>query len=133
MRVAVAVIFDENGRILLTQRPSHAEHGGQWEFPGGKLEAGEHPETALKREVMEEVGLNVLDMTFLTDVEHSYASKNVLLHVWCVNRFQGTASCRETQTSLCWVTLDELDQYDFPAANQKIIPLLKDSIQETVK
>jgi len=124
VRVAVAVIFDAEGRILLTQRAAHIDHGGRWEFPGGKLEAGEQPSAALKREVLEEVGLKVLDMAFLTDVVHDYATKNVTLHVWCVTRFEGTATCRESQSNLRWVRVDDLNQYDFPEANQKIIPLL---------
>ncbi|MGQ3890993.1 8-oxo-dGTP diphosphatase MutT [Legionella sp. CNM-4043-24] len=124
MRVAVAVIYDAEGRVLLTQRPAHADHGGKWEFPGGKLETGELPADALKREIMEEVGLDVQDMRFLTDIEHVYPTRQVTLHVWQVTGFTGSPVCREAQTSLRWVTLDELERYDFPEANQKIIPLL---------
>jgi 8-oxo-dGTP diphosphatase len=121
MRVAVAVIYDALGRILLTQRPDHADHGGQWEFPGGKLQTGEHPVEALKREVKEEVGLDVLDMEFITDIEHSYTSKQVVLHVYRVTGFQGTARCLESQIDLRWVSPEKLTQFDFPEANHKII------------
>lgn len=120
MRVAVAVIFDETGRVLLTQRPQHADHGGQWEFPGGKLEPGEEAVDALIREVREEVGLEVLNAEFLTDVVHSYGPKQVLLHVYYVNRFKGLPRKLESQIDLCWANLNELDSFDFPAANQKI-------------
>lgn len=124
MRVAVAVIYNREGRILLTQRAPDADHGGQWEFPGGKLEAGESADDALVREVKEEVGLDVLEMSFLTDITFAYATKTVCLHFYRVTSFSGQASCRETQSNLRWVKPDELNQYDFPEANRSVLALL---------
>jgi 8-oxo-dGTP diphosphatase len=124
MKVAVAVITDSHGRILLTQRPLHAAHGGQWEFPGGKLEEGETAITALQREVKEEVGLQVLNADFLTTIEHTYGFKKVILLVYCVDKFSGTPRCLESQTDLRWVDRDALSDYDFPAANEQIIQLI---------
>ncbi|MDP1601671.1 MAG: 8-oxo-dGTP diphosphatase MutT [Legionella sp.] len=125
MKVAVAIITDAHGRILLTQRPLHAAHGGQWEFPGGKLEDEEEALAALKREVKEEVGLQVLDAEFLATIEHTYGIKKVTLLVYCVDKFQGTPLCLESQIDLRWVDLEELSDYEFPEANEKIIQLLK--------
>lgn len=123
--VAVAVIFDSDGRILITQRPSHASHGGLWEFPGGKLEKGETALTALKREIKEEVGLDIFEAEPLTEIEHSYGDKDVLLLVYCIYKFVGIASCCESQIDFRWVEPARLNDFSFPQANEKIIELLK--------
>lgn len=124
IKVAVAVIFDAQQRVLIAKRPSHAAHGGQWEFPGGKLEEHESPLAALIREIKEEVGLSIISADFLCEIHHSYGQKEVTLLVYCVTQFQGTAMCCEAQTDLQWVALIELKNYDFPAANVDIIKRL---------
>lgn len=129
MKVAIAVIIDGSGRILITRRPLHTSHGGQWEFPGGKLEDDETPPEALKREVMEEVGLEVVEADFLTIIEHSYGLKYVELFVYCVTEFHGTPSCCESQIDLRWIELSATHQFEFPEANKIIIDLLKRSRQ----
>jgi 8-oxo-dGTP diphosphatase len=121
MKVAVALIFDAKQRVLITLRPSHASHGGLWEFPGGKVEAGEKATEALVREIREEVGLEILDYQFLTDLVHDYGSKTVQLFFYQVNVFRGEAQCCESQADLRWVPLNELEQYSFPEANLQII------------
>ena len=123
VRVAVALITDEHQRILITQRAAHSSHGGFWEFPGGKLELNESPEYALFREVFEEVGLDVLVYCYLGKVHHQYDSRQVTLYGYHVRQHRGFATCRESQTGLRWVKIEELVNYDFPAANQQLIDL----------
>ena len=127
MKVAVAVIIDNNQRILITKRSSHASHGGMWEFPGGKLEGDETPLAALIREVREEVGLEVLQGDFLGEVHHAYPKHSVALFVYCVKLFQGKAVAREMQMDLRWVALASLKDLEFPAANEHIIELIERS------
>ncbi|CDZ79224.1 8-oxo-dGTP diphosphatase [Legionella massiliensis] len=128
MKVAVAVIFDDSQRVLITRRPEHASHGGMWEFPGGKLEEGELPAAALIREIKEEVGLDILDYCFLTTIFHDYVTKTVDLLIFRVDRFQGEAYCRESQSDLRWIPVDELNSYEFPEANKQVIALIQKQI-----
>lgn len=125
MKVAVAIISDEQQRILITQRPLHVPHGGFWEFPGGKLEAQELPEHALVREVREEVGLELVRYDFLGQINHQYTDREVELFVFHVTQFYGNASCLEGQLNMNWVHLSDLNPQDFPEANHAIIKLLE--------
>ncbi len=125
MKVAVAVIYDEQQRVLITKRPEHVAHGGMWEFPGGKLEKDELPFAALIRELKEEVDIDILEYSFLDSVLHHYEERTVDLLVFLVKKYHGKAACKEAQSDLRWVNLSELDLYNFPAANKKIIKLLK--------
>lgn len=120
LHVAVGVVRDGDGRILLTQRAKHVHQGGLWEFPGGKLEAGESVLQALQRELLEEVGINVLDAQPLIKINHRYPDLSVLLDVWQINRFSGLASALEGQ-AMQWVSPQQLSEFDFPAANLPII------------
>ncbi|KTD17236.1 8-oxo-dGTP diphosphatase MutT [Legionella jordanis] len=124
MKVAVAVIFNEEGKVLITRRPLQTAHGGFWEFPGGKLELNEEPAMALQREVEEEVGLEITSSSFLTEITHQYGAKTVHLLVFTIDGFNGEAECRESQLDLRWVAVSELINYQFPEANHKIINLL---------
>ena len=125
MKVAVAVITDANQRILITRRSQHAPHGAMlWEFPGGKLNSGETPESALIREVKEEIGLDVIQYKFLGEVSHTYSQHSVSLLVYHVSDFCGEAHCCEAQMDLRWVAFDSLQDFEFPEANSQIIELL---------
>lgn len=125
MRVAVAIIVDEQQRILITQRPLHAPYGGgMWEFPGGKLEADETPEAALIREIKEEVDLDVCECDFLGEIYYAYPHHTVTLLIYYVTHFQGEAVAREMQLGLRWVALDGLKDFQFPEANQSIIEMI---------
>ncbi len=124
MKVAVAVIFDEQQRVLITKRPEQAAHGGLWEFPGGKLEKEETAEAALIREIKEEVDLDILDYTFLGAIYHTYGINHVELLVFSSHQFKGEAHCREGQSDLRWVHRQELDNYDFPEANEEVKKLI---------
>ncbi|MFA5960270.1 MAG: 8-oxo-dGTP diphosphatase MutT [Tatlockia sp.] len=125
INVAVAVLFNKSQQVLITKRPLHAPHGGFWEFPGGKIETGEAPAKALVREIREEVGVEVLNQTFLGEIRHQYGAKAVALFVFAVNHYAGEARCCEAQLDLRWVSVSELNQYEFPEANQHIIALIK--------
>jgi 8-oxo-dGTP diphosphatase len=124
VHVAVAVIYDSHRNILITKRPAAAHQGGLWEFPGGKIEPGEDIETALKREILEELGIQVLDSRPLISIPFDYGDKLVHLHVRQVNAFNGEAHGREGQ-AMQWMALRQSHQYKFPAANHAILCALQ--------
>lgn len=125
VKVAVALIKDEQNRFLVTQRPHHASHGGYWEFPGGKLELDELAETALIREIREEVGLEILQCQFLGEITHQYATHNVQLHIFLVTQFSGTPFCKEGQLDMQWIAKQEINHDLFPEANRGILDLIQ--------
>ena len=120
IHVAVAVIEDEAGRILLSRRPEHVHQGGLWEFPGGKLELGESLTTALVRELEEELGITVNSHRPLIVINHDYGDKHVSLDVHRVTDWQGVPEGREGQP-LEWVDKYRLNDYPMPAADKPII------------
>ena len=121
--VAAAVVDDGQGRILISQRPGHVHQGSLWEFPGGKLEAGETAETGLKRELHEELGITVQAARPLIRVYHAYPDKQVLLDVWRVTSYSGEPAGLEGQP-IDWVAVDELGDRAFPAADAAILKAL---------
>ena len=125
LHVAVGVIFDEAGQILITRRAPASHQGGLWEFPGGKVESGESLEQALSRELKEELGIVVGATSPLLQVEHDYGDKAVLLDVCVVWDFSGRARGEEGQ-AMAWVVLADLANYEFPAANKPIITAIRD-------
>lgn len=122
--VAIGLIRDSEARLLITKRGKTSSHPGIWEFPGGKLEPNESALDALKREIMEEVGLQVIEAKWLTQFSHDYDQKKIMLTVYLISKFLGTASCCESQTEMQWVRISELANYEFPEANQYILPTL---------
>lgn len=123
VHVAVGVVWDDRGRVLVSKRHADSHQGGLWEFPGGKLEAGEDVSAALRRELQEELGICIGDARPLLEIRHDYADKQVLLDVWQVLDFTGVAEGREGQP-LRWVPIAELADYEFPAANGPIVAAL---------
>lgn len=125
--VAAIIHHPDRERILLARRPDHLHQGGLWEFPGGKVEAGEPPHLALQRELAEELAIQVLRAEPFLAVRHQYPDKSVLLDIWQVREFAGTPVGNEGQAIL-WARRAELPGYRFPAANQPIVEaLLRDS------
>ena len=124
VHVAVGVIRSRDGRVLVARRSANQHLGGLWEFPGGKVEAGETVNQALARELHEELGIDVLAQSALCCIQHDYSDKTVLLDVWIVNAFSGTAHGKEGQP-LRWLFPHELKHADFPQANQAIIRALQ--------
>lgn len=124
LHVAVAVIENDSGHVLIAKRPDHLHMGGFWEFPGGKVEAGESVLQALHREIREEVALEVHAARPLLQIPFRYPDKQVLLDVWRVTGFSGSAQGCEGQQVL-WVSRDKLDTYEFPPANRAILTALQ--------
>jgi 8-oxo-dGTP diphosphatase len=124
LHVAVGVIEDAVGRVLVALRPASAHQGGLWEFPGGKCEPGESVQASLTRELQEELGITPLHTMPLCRIRHDYGDRQVLLDVWRVTRFRGTPTGLEGQP-LRWVEPDELEPADFPQANRAIIRRLR--------
>jgi 8-oxo-dGTP diphosphatase len=124
--VAVALI-DADGRVLLTQRPAHKEHGGLWEFPGGKIDPGETPEAALVRELKEELGIDVPQRCLapLTFASHAYETYHLLMPLYACRNWEGEPEPQEGQ-KLAWVRKDKLRDYAMPPADAPLIPILQD-------
>lgn len=120
VHVAAGVIINRDGEVLIAKRPDGKHQGGLWEFPGGKIEPDESVQDALKRELHEELGIDIQHTHPLIRVHHDYPDKSVLLDVWKITAFTGEAHGKEGQP-IKWINTGELNQYDFPAANQPII------------
>ena len=120
LHVAVGVICNFDGQVLVSLRTDNVHQGGLWEFPGGKLEPGESVEEALVRELEEELGIVVQRATPLIKIKHQYSDLNVLLDVYTVSSFSGTAFGCEGQ-QIKWLYPQELSNYSFPKANKAIV------------
>ena len=120
IHVAAAAIFDNQRRVLLSKRPAHVHQGDLWEFPGGKLEAGEAIQEGLRRELQEELGITPTQSRPLIRIAHDYPDKSVLLDVWRVDGINGVPRGLEGQ-QIQWVPVNQLLSYSFPAANLPII------------
>jgi 8-oxo-dGTP diphosphatase len=125
--VTAVALIDADGRILLAQRPEGKSLAGLWEFPGGKVEAGETPEAALIRELREELGIDTKESCLapLTFASHSYDDFHLLMPLFACRRWQGIPTPREGQT-LAWVRASDLRNYPMPPADIPLIPILRD-------
>ena len=120
--IAVALIFDDDGRLLIQRRPDEGQLAGLWEFPGGKYEedADDSMEAACRREIREELGVDIdIEEPFYT-LKHAYTHFKITLHAFRCRITDGAPTAREDQP-MTWVTLDELEDYAFPRANGKLI------------
>ncbi len=120
VHVAVGVVINRGGDICIAKRPAGKHLAGYWEFPGGKVEAGESVFEALRRELREEISLAIHSAEALVTIEFAYPDKKVLLDVHAVRDFAGTARGRECQ-QVKWVAKNALREHRFPAANEAII------------
>tara|TARA_B110000438_G_C15598766_1_gene557072 strand:- start:59 stop:475 length:417 start_codon:yes stop_codon:yes gene_type:complete len=131
IQVVAAVIFrfdktlaqSENNHILIARRADHLHQGGLWEFPGGKVEKGETHHQSLVRELQEEINITITIASPMMQISHDYIDKSVTLDIWKVIEFEGNPEGAEGQ-EIRWVSMDELRDYDFPAANQPILQKL---------
>ncbi len=121
--VAVGILIDDAGRVLVTRRAPHAHQGGLWEFPGGKVETHESIFKALARELREELGVLVEASEPLMVLEHDYGDKQVRLDVHRVTRWWGEPRGLEGQP-LAWQQPEQLQDWAFPAANRPILERL---------
>ena len=125
--VSAVALIDPDGRVLLAQRPEGKSMAGLWEFPGGKVEAGETPEAALIRELQEELGIDTWASCLapLTFASHSYDDFHLLMTLFVCRKWQGIPQSKEGQ-ALKWVRAQDLREYPMPAADVPLIPILRD-------
>jgi len=119
--VAAVALLNEEGKVLLAKRPPGRPLAGLWEFPGGKVDPGEDPETALIRELMEELGIEIAraDLVPLTFVSHAYPEFHLLMPLYLCKRWEADIAAQENQ-ELLWVKPDELRLYDMPPADEPL-------------
>ena len=124
---AVAASIYLNGKVLCVQRAEHEREyvSLKWEFPGGKVEVGESPEEALVREIREELSVDIEVSEFLMTVEHTYPDFHLTMHVFKCILDQGEITLNE-HVALKWLSIDELDQLDWAAAD---VPVVKSLMQ----
>jgi 8-oxo-dGTP diphosphatase len=120
--VAACALVDTDGRVLIAQRPSGRSMAGLWEFPGGKIEAGERPEHTLIRELREELGIIVSEpcLAPLTFASHAYPDFHLLMPLFVCRRWEGTPTALEGQ-ALKWVKPNQLKDFPMPPANLPLI------------
>ena len=121
--VVAAVIRDDEGRVLLTQRPAGRHMGGLWEFPGGKIDDGEAPGEALVRELHEELGIEIVVENPLTFAVHEEPGLRILLLFFDARIARGEPQGHEGQ-ALEWVVVAELPSFPTPPADAELIRLL---------
>lgn len=122
-----AGVLVEEGNVLIARRPEDRMLGGLWEFPGGKQEDGESLRQALKREFMEELGLEVSVGEKIVEVPHQYSHLSINLHAYWCRRVGGEPESREDQPWQ-WVSPERLRDYAFPGANQPILEAVEDGM-----
>ena len=120
--IAIGVVR-KNNRILITRRKEEGLLGGLWEFPGGKIKPKETSTVALKREIKEEISLNVNNLTFLTRVKHAYTHFKIEADVFLCDHSKGNVQLKGP-IDYRWIEPFEIKNYPFPKANHKFIPLL---------
>ncbi len=125
--VAAVALIDPDGRVLISKRPEGKQLGGLWEFPGGKVEAGERPEAALIRELKEELTIDVAESCLapLTFASHAYEDFHLLMPLYVCRRWKGRVMGAEGQ-ELAWVKPLRLKDYKMPPADVPLIPHLID-------
>jgi len=124
VHVVVGVIQNATQEILISRRKSNAHLGGLLEFPGGKVEKNETPADALRRELSEELNIDVLKLTQLIQIPYTYTDRKILLDVYVVNEYSGKVSALEEQ-EITWKSIASLNDDDFPAANYGVLRALR--------
>lgn len=125
LNIAVGIIRDAQGKIFITQRAADAHMAKKWEFPGGKIEAGETPEQALVRELKEETGIIATGYALYETLSHQFSDRHVHLWFFIVERWQGEPWGREGQPGQ-WISQHLLDISAFPPANARVIEKLRE-------
>ena len=125
--VAAAALVDIDGRVLIAQRPQGRSMAGLWEFPGGKVHAGETPEAALVRELQEELGIDTRQSCLapVAFASHAYEDFHLLMPLFACRTWRGNPEGREGQ-QIAWVRPARLADYPMPAADQPLVAQLRD-------
>ena len=124
IHVAVGVIVNDRDEVLVAYRSENKDQGGLWEFPGGKKEKDETIESALEREFLEEIGIQLESYSPMLKIKHDYKEYSVILDVWMITEYSKIPVGAEGQT-LEWRKVQSLNFKDFPEANKEIIRLLR--------
>jgi A/G-specific adenine glycosylase len=127
-KIGVAVIYNEGGKVLIDRRLNKGLLGSLWEFPGGKFEPNETVEDCIKREILEEIDIEIEVGEHLITLDHAYTHFKVTLIVHRCRYLTGEPKPVKCE-KICWVTLDEIHDFPFPKANTKIIELLQNQHQ----
>jgi 8-oxo-dGTP diphosphatase len=127
--VAAAALVDADGRVLICQRPEGKQLAGLWEFPGGKVEAGETPEACLIRELAEELGIAATHACLAPFVfaSHDYEGFHLLMPLYLLRRWEGRVTAKEHK-ALAWVKPSRLGDYPMPPADAPLVAWLRDLI-----
>ena len=127
-QASIGIILNEKQQLLIASVPAHKviQKRGEWEFPGGMIEAEETPEEALIRELQEEIGVVALDFRKIGRYRHARYEPAILLEIFLVTHFEGKAQGLEGQ-QLQWVAVDQLDSFNLLESNKQIIAFLKAS------
>jgi 8-oxo-dGTP diphosphatase len=125
--VAAVALVDIDGRVLIARRPEGKAMAGLWEFPGGKLQAGETPEAALVRELREELGIDTRSSCLapIAFASHAYQDFHLIMPLYVCRVWQGSVTAREGQ-ELAWVRPARLADYPMPPADQPLVAMLRD-------
>ncbi|WP_420241889.1 8-oxo-dGTP diphosphatase MutT [Roseiterribacter gracilis] len=125
--VAAVALIDPDGRVLLAERPAGKQLAGMWEFPGGKVDAGETLEQALIRELQEELGITVEKSCLapFTFASHAYETFHLLMPLYVCRVWEGTVQPLEGQR-LAWVKVGDMDSYPMPPADKPLVAMLRD-------
>ena len=125
--VAAVALVDADGRVLIARRPEGKAMAGLWEFPGGKVQAGETPERALVRELKEELGIDVTESCLgaFTFASHAYPDFHLLMPLYLCRKWKGTPAAHE-HSALKWVRPGNLADYDMPPADKPLVAMLRD-------
>ncbi|NES85088.1 MAG: 8-oxo-dGTP diphosphatase MutT [Moorea sp. SIO2B7] len=126
-QIGVGVIRNDQGLILIDRRPADGLLGGLWEFPGGKIEPNETVQDCIKREILEELAIEIEVGDHLITVNHAYSQFQITLFVHYCRYLGGEPQLIECD-EIRWVTLEEIDQFTFPTANTQIIAALRQQI-----
>ncbi|MGA7711076.1 MAG: (deoxy)nucleoside triphosphate pyrophosphohydrolase [Rhizomicrobium sp.] len=125
--VIACALIDPDGRVLMAQRPAGKNLAGLWEFPGGKMEAGERPEDTLIRELGEELGIEVKEpcLAPFSFASHSYADFHLLMPLYICRRWEGTPQALE-HTAIKWLMPKDMAQLPLTPADIPLVPVLRD-------
>lgn len=127
MKLVTAAIIMNNGKVLIAQRAENQDLAGKWEFPGGKVESGETPEECLKREINEELGINIKVSDFYGETTYQYDTGAIKLMAYKAQWIDGEYKL-SVHSQIKWVKPHELENYDFAPADIYFVKKLKEIV-----